>query len=100
MLATIDQVSDKSFDYIIIGGGTTGLVVATRLSEDPSVSVLVLEAGAPHLNDPANLIPSFYINQVGNEQYDWGYSSVPQVNANGRPINMARYARPLGYMSL
>jgi len=55
------------------------------------------------------VIPSFYVNQLGKEQYDWGYSSVrpqslvlarshgkqvPQVNANGRPINMARYAQP------
>ncbi|KAI9507317.1 alcohol oxidase [Russula earlei] len=53
MLATLDQVSGKSFDYVIIGGGTTGLVVAARLSEDSSVSVLVLEAGASNLNDPA-----------------------------------------------
>ena len=52
ILATIDQVSGKSFDYVIIGGGTAGLVLAARLSEDPTKSVLVLEAGGAHLNDP------------------------------------------------
>jgi choline dehydrogenase-like flavoprotein len=70
MLATIDQVLDRYFDYIIVGGGTTGLVVATRLSEDPSVSVLVLEAGAPNLNDPEILIPAVFGSQVGKPQYD------------------------------
>ncbi len=52
LLATLDQVSGKSFDYIIIGGGTAGLVLAARLSEDPTKSVLVLEAGGAHLGDP------------------------------------------------
>ena len=51
-LTTIDQVSGKSFDYVIVGGGTAGLVLAARLSENPATSVLVLEAGAAHLNDP------------------------------------------------
>ncbi|KAF8486327.1 alcohol oxidase [Russula ochroleuca] len=90
MLATIDQVSNQSFDYIIVGGGTTGLVVATRLSEDPSVSVLVLEAGAPNLNDPEILIPAILASQVGKPQYDWGFLSVPQANANGKPVYWPR----------
>ena len=51
-LATVEQVSGKAFDFLVIGGGTAGLVVASRLSEDPSKSVLVLEAGAAHLDDP------------------------------------------------
>ncbi|KAH9023899.1 alcohol oxidase [Lactarius pseudohatsudake] len=84
MLVTIDQVSNHSFDYIVIGGGTAGLVVAARLSEDPSVSVLVLEAGSPNLNDPAILTTARYGIHFGDPQYDWGFTTVPQTNANGK----------------
>ena len=51
-LTTLEEVSGKVFDYVIIGGGTAGLVLAARLSEDPTKSVLVLEAGGAHLGDP------------------------------------------------
>jgi hypothetical protein len=50
--ATIDQISGKSFDYIVIGGGTAGLALASRLTEDASKTVLVLEAGDAHIDDP------------------------------------------------
>ena len=48
----VDRVANGTFDYIICGGGLTGLVVASRLSEDPSISVLVIEGGNDDHEDP------------------------------------------------
>lgn len=66
------------YDFVIIGGGTAGLVVASRLSEDPSTSVLVLEAGADLTADPRVNIPIFYAALIGSDA-DWKFHSSPQV---------------------
>ena len=70
----------KSFDYLIIGGGTAGLAVAARLSENPDVTVGVLEAGAAKLNDPSILTPIQFPTLAGHEEYDWMMRTVPQVS--------------------
>lgn len=57
MGTTIKDVSNTTFDYVIAGGGTAGLTLAARLSEDPSITVAVLEAGEANLDDPKILIP-------------------------------------------
>jgi ribulose 1,5-bisphosphate synthetase/thiazole synthase len=46
------EVSEKTFDYIIVGGGLTGITVASRLTENPKTKVLVIEAGRDDRNDP------------------------------------------------
>ncbi|KUL92066.1 hypothetical protein ZTR_02372 [Talaromyces verruculosus] len=63
---------------VIIGGGTAGLVVASRLSEEPSTSVLVLEAGDHLTADPRVNIPIFYAALLGSEA-DWNFHSTPQT---------------------
>lgn len=68
------------FDYLIIGGGTAGLAVAARLSENPDITVGVLEAGAARLNDPSILTPAAFPSLVGHENYDWLLKTVQQVN--------------------
>lgn len=72
--------STKTYDYIVVGGGTSGLVVASRLSEDPTVSVLVIEAGGDKSNDPFVNTPGLIGALYGKEEYDWNFSSVPQVS--------------------
>ncbi|GKT51958.1 dehydrogenase citC [Colletotrichum spaethianum] len=84
------QGHEASFDYIIIGGGTAGLVVASRLSEDDDVRVLVVEAGADKSADPLVLTPGLVAGVYGKEEYDWNFTSVPQPGLNNRRINQAR----------
>lgn len=69
----------SSYDYVIVGGGTAGLVVASRLSEDANISVLVLEAGEDLIEDPRTKIPIFYAALLGSEA-DWGFRTEPQVS--------------------
>ncbi|KAI9034969.1 GMC family oxidoreductase [Aspergillus affinis] len=75
------------YDFVVIGGGTAGLVVASRLSEDPSTSVLVLEAGADLTADPRVNIPIFYAALLGSDA-DWKFHSSPQPGLNGRVLGL------------
>jgi choline dehydrogenase-like flavoprotein len=84
-------MSSTSFDYVIVGGGTAGLVVAARLSENPHVRVLVLEAGEDHSADPRVQIPALY-KALEHTDADWGFSTEPQPQLNGRkvPVNQGK----------
>lgn len=78
----------KSFDYIIIGAGTSGCVLANRLSENPDNSVLLLEAGARDVH-PYIHIPGAYANNH-KSGHDWGFSTEEQVHINNRKIYLPR----------
>lgn len=69
----------ESYDFIIVGGGTAGLAVAARLTEDPDVVVGVLEAGKSRLDDPLVDTPVAFPEMLGNPEYDYGFKTVPQV---------------------
>ncbi|KZT61502.1 GMC oxidoreductase [Calocera cornea HHB12733] len=88
--ATLGDVVGNAFDYIICGGGAAGLTLAARLSEDPQVSVLVLDAGRANLDDPAILVPAQYYRQVFDERYDWSFTTVPQKHCNNKSFMWAR----------
>jgi choline dehydrogenase-like flavoprotein len=70
--------SDGPYDYVIIGGGTAGLVLANRLSEDPNTSVAVVEAGDDCDSDPRVTTPGLF-NSIQGTEHDWGFSTTRQV---------------------
>jgi choline dehydrogenase-like flavoprotein len=74
------EAFDQPFDYIVVGGGTAGLVVANRLSEDRDVRVLVVEAGGDHSVDPLVRVPGLVAGLYGKDEYDWNFCSPPQVS--------------------
>ncbi|KAI0751029.1 alcohol oxidase [Daedaleopsis nitida] len=90
MTASIDDVKDKSFDYIVCGGGTTGLTLAARLTEDPDTTVLVLEAGNANLDDMAILRPASYGSHFGNAAYSWNHNTIKQKMTGDTPHMWAR----------
>ena len=69
-------MAEESFDYIVIGSGSAGGVVAARLSEDPTVSVLLLEAG-PEDDDDMIHLPAGW-STLFKTKWDWGYRTTPQ----------------------
>lgn len=75
----------KSVDYVIIGAGTSGLVVANRLSEDPTVTVVVIEAGSDQRNNPNVTDPSNFTKAFGTP-IDWQYKTKKQVSAGNREL--------------
>ena len=84
-------MADRQFDYIIVGGGSAGSVLANRLTEDPQTRVLVLEAGRFDWRiDPFIHMPAALAFPIGSRFYDWRYESEPEPFMGGRRIYHAR----------
>ncbi|KAJ0164170.1 Pyranose dehydrogenase 3 [Colletotrichum tanaceti] len=83
----------ESYDYVIVGGGTAGMTLASRLSKDKSNSVLVIEAGSLDNYEAAVMIPRFYPGASGfapGTRYDWNLTSVAQESLQERVIDLTQ----------
>lgn len=73
------------FTHIIVGGGTAGLVIAARLSENPSLTIGVLEAGPAAFDEPRINVPG-RLGETLFTEYDWQFETTPQPGLNGRKV--------------
>ncbi len=94
----------SEYDFIIVGAGSAGAVVSNRLSENPAVKVLALEAGKSRSEIPTEVTarvdnPSVWYTLLGSE-VDWGYASVPQPGLGGRVTYEPRGKIPGGSSNL
>ncbi len=83
----------SGFDYVIVGAGSAGCVLAARLTEDPDVSVCLIEAGPPDRAEEIHLPAG--VLAVGQSKYDWGLLSDPEPGLGGRQRYLPR-GRTLG----
>ncbi|KAF9003105.1 pyranose dehydrogenase [Cyathus striatus] len=97
--ALYQQLADlppgKSFDFIILGGGTAGCVLANRLTEDVKTTVLIIEAGPSNEGILETMVP-FFAGQLAGSKYDWATPTVAQKGLNGRVLQPYSRGRILG----
>ncbi|MCP2233111.1 choline dehydrogenase [Erwinia aphidicola] len=90
----------REYDYIIIGAGSAGNVLATRLTEDPEVTVLLLEAGGPdYRQDFRTQMPAALAYPLQGRRYNWAYLTDPEPHMNNRRMECGR-GKGLGGSSL
>ncbi|MGI8920463.1 MAG: GMC family oxidoreductase [Solirubrobacteraceae bacterium] len=83
----------QSYDYVVVGAGSAGCVLAARLTEDPDVSVLLIEAGPPDTKENIHVPAAF--GALLKTDVDWDYATLPEERCNGRMMFLPR-GRVLG----
>ncbi|EXJ58235.1 hypothetical protein A1O7_05660 [Cladophialophora yegresii CBS 114405] len=95
-LVSVDEfLAHQNYDYLICGGGTAGLAIAARLTENPDVTVGVIEAGKNRLGDPLVDVPALFVQMLGNKEYDWAWDTVPQPG-NKNKVHQVPRGKALG----
>ena len=80
----MSQQNKAMYDYVVIGAGSAGCVIASRLTEDPNTTVLLLEAGGPDDREEIHIPAAF--PQLFKTECDWGYYTEPQPHLNNRSL--------------
>ena len=88
-ISEVDSFLSHRFTHLVIGGGTAGLVGAARLSEDPTITVGVLEAGPAAFDEPRINVPG-RLGETLFTEYDWQFESVPQPGLHDRKLPFNR----------
>lgn len=86
---SFSAVPEKTFDFIVVGAGTAGAVVANRLSANPSTQVLLLEGGVSN-QDALILEVPFFCPRPANTIFDWNFTTIEQRSLNNRILNYTR----------
>ncbi|KAL4745204.1 hypothetical protein BDW72DRAFT_187042 [Aspergillus terricola var. indicus] len=89
-VSSAQEFTQTSFDFIICGGGTAGLAIAARLSENSSVTVGVVEAGKYRIDDPLIDTPAAVMQLFENPEYDWCMYTAPQTGNRGKIHHIPR----------
>ena len=79
----------RDCDFLIVGAGSAGCVLASRLSEDPEVSVILMEAGGSDRSVIVQM-PSALSMPMNTRRFNWGYESVPEPGLDGRVMDCPR----------
>ncbi|KAL4257347.1 GMC oxidoreductase family protein [Pleurotus pulmonarius] len=98
-ILSFQEFASTKFDYLVVGGGTSGLAVAARLSENPDYTVGVIEAGDYHEHEPEVTVPGMMARAIHNPKFDWIFYTVPQKHVNNRKVLQSR-GKGLGGSSL
>ncbi|THU96778.1 aryl-alcohol-oxidase from pleurotus Eryingii [Dendrothele bispora CBS 962.96] len=90
ILTNSSDLRTTEFDFVVVGGGTAGNVIANRLTENPAFSVLVIEAGGSDRDTLELMAPGFAPLIAPNTQWDWNLTTTPQAALNNRSVSVAR----------